>query len=102
MSELPQEWMASTVELMIMGNPRNAHYAIADAHNAALAAERRTSEKIAENARNLHIENVRLAQQLADEREKVQELAAEREKIKRLTDAINKPHPSVYELRALL
>ena len=29
-------------------------------------------------------------------------LAAEREKIKRLTDAINKPHPSVYELRALL
>jgi hypothetical protein len=32
-----QEWMPSTVELMFMANPKTAHYAIAKAHNAAIA-----------------------------------------------------------------
>jgi hypothetical protein len=80
---------------------------------AALAAELATSSRVAENARNLHIENVRLGQQLAAEREKVllkvsqdrtatghaskieqialelkQELAAEREKVKPLIELL--------------
>jgi hypothetical protein len=57
--------------------------------NAALAAEQ---EKVEEQME---------FRQGQEDRHK-RELAAEREKIKRLTDAINKPHPSVYELRALL
>jgi hypothetical protein len=91
MSEQPQEWTPEMVTATLKDRPYAAS-TIASAHNAALAAEQEEKEDWRQG-------------RLSCERQldaTVKELAAEQEKIKRLTDAINKPHPSVYELRALL
>lgn len=60
----PQEWMPSGVELMIMANPGKAHYAIAAAHNAALAAEREQNEIYRHALLSADDENQQLRKQL--------------------------------------
>ncbi len=100
-----QEWTAEW--LANFGNANNWLESICAAHNADLAAavdeftryhhnpivaqlnkklatERETSDKIAENARNLHVENVRLAQQLVAEQKKKSSLVGYHENMREI------------------
>jgi hypothetical protein len=69
MSEQPQEWTTQTVQALF---DRNHFTAIADAHNAALAAEREKRRIDLENILDLERHILDLGQQLAVERVKVE------------------------------
>lgn len=94
------EWTAETVGELV-GETFNGAWAIANAHNAALAAERKETEQVTDYG-------VKLQQQLAAEREQrdddmyaiaekyQKELAAEREKI----DSLEKAYSDVSHAAA--